>query len=150
MKKRLGIIALGFMLLVVTGCTTKVSYTYNVETGDEIKVTLNTTDGYKMKYSKEDKEFEFKKDKEVIATGYFGFMNEFEYVEEYLNQDNTSLVSKVKKDNRDDVSTICYIYADTNFCKSKIKDTNTIFVIYNDDNYDSLVKLMSELTFAEK
>ena len=36
----------GIMLLALTGCTTTKSYTFKVETGDEIEVKLNTNDGY--------------------------------------------------------------------------------------------------------
>ena len=42
------ILLVGIMMLALTGCTTNKSYTYTVETGDKVKITLNTTDGYDL------------------------------------------------------------------------------------------------------
>ena len=35
-------------MVVFAGCTTCMSYTFNVETGDAVKVELDTTDGLKL------------------------------------------------------------------------------------------------------
>jgi len=69
MKKFLSVIAL-MLVLCLTGCNTTMSMTYNVSTGDQIKVTLDTTDSdYKLATS--DGAIKIKSGDTVIATGSF-------------------------------------------------------------------------------
>lgn len=68
MKKLFCIIATICLLLTLAGCTTSLSYTFNVETGDAVKVKLDTTDGYKLT---SDIPFEIKLKDETLSSGTF-------------------------------------------------------------------------------
>ena len=46
--KKIIIVPLIAFLLVLSGCQTRMSYTFNIETGEQIKVKLNTTQGQKL------------------------------------------------------------------------------------------------------
>lgn len=67
--KKIFVILLSVM--VISGCNahTSKSYTYNVETGDKIKVELDTTNGYDL-VDNEGK-FKVKKDDKVISQAMF-------------------------------------------------------------------------------
>ena len=62
-----------FLTLVVcfalVGCTTNVAYTFNVETGDNVKVELDTSSGYSL--SQSDGTFSVSKDNDVLSQGMF-------------------------------------------------------------------------------
>ena len=49
MKRKIRYIGLILaVLFMITGCTTAQAYTFDVETGDMIRVELNTTGGYDL------------------------------------------------------------------------------------------------------
>lgn len=77
------------MLLTLTGCTTNKSYTFNVETGDKIKVGLNTTDGYDLS---SDLPFTISKDGETLSQGTFIKVS---YYDEYVKVANTDSLVKI-------------------------------------------------------
>lgn len=56
-------------IMILTGCTTSISYTYKVETGDNVKVTLDTTDGLMLE--NEDDILVITRDDETILQGTF-------------------------------------------------------------------------------
>lgn len=79
------------------------SYTYNVETGDSIKVTLNLTDNLSL--SEKDNHFIIKQGDETILEGLFLFKEKAEqFIEDTLSSDAKIL----KQDEREDVSYIFY------------------------------------------
>ena len=53
-----------YICILLTGCTTSKSYTFKVETGDEIEVKLNTNDGYDIT---SDLPFSVLKDEETLV-----------------------------------------------------------------------------------
>ena len=59
---------LGIILLVLTGCTTYKAYTFEVKTGNDIKVQLKTNDGYDIT---SDVPFSIKKDDKTLSSGIF-------------------------------------------------------------------------------
>lgn len=68
--------ALAFaMMFALCSCSTFLSYSFNVETGDKIKVTLDTSSGLSLE--QKDGVFSVKKDDEVILQGMF--INEATY-----------------------------------------------------------------------
>ena len=62
MKKLLTVLLITTILL--TGCTTSKSYTYDVDNGDRIKITIDTSNGYDMTSGSV---FEITKDKKVLS-----------------------------------------------------------------------------------
>lgn len=69
--KKFAALMLGGVLgmIVLTGCTTSMSYTYNVGTGDNVKVVLDTSDGLKLE--NDDDGFSVTEDDETILQGIF-------------------------------------------------------------------------------
>lgn len=69
--KKILCIALSFVFLCLAGCTTRSSksYTFNVETGDKIKVTLETGDGYQL--IQKNGHFMINKNDELVSEGFF-------------------------------------------------------------------------------
>lgn len=70
------------VMLLFTGCgdsKTSLSYTYNVETGDEVVISINTADGYSLST---DVPFTISKDKEELSQGTFITA---EYYSAYVN-----------------------------------------------------------------
>lgn len=68
MKKIICTLLILCLILTFAGCTTSLSYTFNVETGDAVKVKLDTTDGYKLT---SDVPFEIKLKDESLSSGTF-------------------------------------------------------------------------------
>lgn len=70
MKKHIKLVILiSMMFVILTGCSKSVSYSFSVETGDTIKVTLDATSGYSL--SQSDGMFSVSADDEVVSQGMF-------------------------------------------------------------------------------
>lgn len=67
-KMMICLISLICMAALFVGCTSSMSFTFNVDNGDKIKVELDTTGGYNITSSIP---FSISKDKEVLAQGTF-------------------------------------------------------------------------------
>lgn len=156
MKKNLFILIIATFLLV--GCTfyTKKSITYNVETGDSIKVELKTNGGYNLKNDKKNElhpaAVKFLKNKEKIATGYFDYASEYDDIEEAIESGlYDDELKKVKKIKDTDNDTICYklISDGRSYCRIKVKGSKTMFTIYNED-YDDLLDLLDRINVEKK
>ena len=79
MKKTIStLIIISIMILTITGCKTSKSYTFDVETNEQIKVKLDTTNGERL--SQENGRFTIENDEEeAISIGMF-------YLEEAFNE----------------------------------------------------------------
>lgn len=96
-------------MLLITGCSTytKKSYTYDVDTGDKIKIEMTTTGGYNMT---SELPIEFSKDDEVISQGSFLKEEAYDYyVENVEDNDDAEVIEKKSKDN---IEYIFYSYDD--------------------------------------
>lgn len=101
---------LASLLIGVTACVTllcgctknsSLSYTYDVETGDKVKVTIDTSNGYSMDSKNP---FTVKKDGEDILVCQFLSEEGYDYYSEILTEENLasqkgSIVETGKKDN---------------------------------------------------
>lgn len=86
--KKFAALMLGGVLgmIVLTGCTTSMSYTYNVGTGDSVKVELDTSEGLVLE--NEDEGFSVTEDDETILQGIFIDEDTYDfYVEMMKNAD---------------------------------------------------------------
>ena len=93
MKKRiLVVIMVVGAALGLTGCNTSFAYTYNVDTGDAVRIELNTTDGYSIS---SETPFEISKDGEVLSTGTFIYEEYYDaYVEAAETDENAEILDK--------------------------------------------------------
>lgn len=156
MKKKLFVLITVTFLL--TGCSfyTKKSLTYDVDTGDDIKVELKTNGGYNMKDDKNNKihlaAIKFLKNDEKIATGYFDYASEYDDIEDDIDSGlYDDYLENVKKIDDTANDTICYKYLIDyrSYCRIKVKGSKTMFTIYNED-YEELLDLLDRITVEKK
>ena len=76
---------IGVMLLTLTGCTKSKSYTFTVETGDKVKVQLNTTDGYDLS---SDLPFTISKNGNTLSQGTFITTDGYNQYIDVVNSDS--------------------------------------------------------------
>ena len=101
---------IGILLLTVTGCNTTKSYTYNVETGDSIKVKLNTSDGYDIT---SDLPFTISKDGKTLSQGTFITLDGYNQYLKLVNQDSNSKI--LNKGNKNGVEYLFYSYNNSEY-----------------------------------
>lgn len=111
MKKFFGLLMLICMLtLTLTGCTTTKSYTYVVETGDSIKIELNTSDGYDLSSNLP---FTISKDGEIYSQGTFITMDGYNQYIDLVDRDvNSKILDKGMKNG---VTYTFYSYNNTEY-----------------------------------
>lgn len=93
MKKRLaGLICMVMVAASLVGCEahTSKSYTFNVDTGDRVKIELDTSDGYDLK--QENSNFYVEKDDTTCVTGTFATAETWEYYSDIAYQDEEAEV----------------------------------------------------------
>ena len=136
-------IIFGVALLILTGCTTNKSYTYSVETGDKIKIELNTTDGYDMSSSLP---FTISKDNETLSQGTFIYES---YYDEYVNAAKTDSLAKIiDTGSNDNIEYVFYSYNDSEYNYIiKVKNSNTGIILANQNSQDKAEKCFNLLTF---
>ena len=136
-------------LFVLTGCTTNKSYTYNVDTGDKIKIEMKTGDGYDLT---SELPIQFTKDDEVISQGTFAEMTAYDtYYELMDGQNNVEILEENENDN---IEYFFYEYtyelddqAEYNYI-IKIKNSNTCFILGNNISKESAEEIFERLTFS--
>ena len=75
---------MGVALFALIGCTTSKSFTYNVSTGDMIKVELDTSDGYDIA---SDLPFTISKDDKTLSQGDFITLDGYKQYMEAVDSD---------------------------------------------------------------
>ncbi len=139
------IVALSSILVGLTGCKghTSKSYTYNVDTGDKIKVEMDTTGGYNMTSSLP---IEFSKDDEVISQGTFGKENAYDlYYDEVKNENDVTIIEEKSKGN---IDYFFYEYDNSEYNYIiKIKDSKTCFILGNNVSKESAQEIFEKLEF---
>ena len=136
------ILLVGIMMLALTGCTTNKSYTYTVETGDKVKITLNTTDGYDLS---SDLPFAITKDGNTLSQG--TFIQE-SYYEQYVNAANTQ-GQIIDRGSNDNIEYVFYSYNNSEYnYVIKIKDSNTALLLGNPNSQEEAKKCFELLSFS--
>jgi len=143
MKRQLPIVLCIIFVIITSvgylaGCkaNSSMSFTYSVTTGDKVKVTLNTTDGYTMNT---ENPFVVSKDGEEILTCQFLTKGGYEYYSDLINDEilesqNGRIIESGNKNNFD------YIFytIESNFVE------NDFFVRLNDQTSLIIGSLASE------
>ena len=136
------ILLVGIMMLALTGCTTNKSYTYTVETGDKVKITLNTTDGYDLS---SDLPFAISKDGNTLSQG--TFIQE-SYYEQYVNAANTQ-GQIIDRGSNDNIEYVFYSYNNSEYnYVIKIKDSNTALLLGNPNSQEEAKICFELLSFS--
>ena len=132
--------------LLLTGCTTSKSYTFKVETGDEIEVKLNTNDGYDIT---SDLPFSVLKDEETLSQGTFITIDQYkQYISSVNNDSNAKIIESTTKN---DLEYIFYSYNDSEWnYVIKISDSSTGLLIGNPISEESARECFNRLTINKK
>lgn len=151
MKKKFNIIfsLIVVVMLFVTGCgdsKTTVSYTYKVETGDNIKISLTTNDGYKLT---SDIPFVITKDKKELSQGTFISAEYYTaYVDSVKNDEKAEIIDEGTKS---DCSYVMWNYNDSEFdYVVMINGTNTGILIANNISEESAKECFDRLEIKVK
>lgn len=150
--KRKSIYIFPILLLCIalfSGCThTSFSYTFNVETGEQIKVTLDTTDG--MKLSQEDGHFMVSsEDNEELSLGIFLLEEQTQnYFDNLPTAEDVEILDQTEKDG---LSYVFYRYEENgspvwNYI-IKLNGAVTGIGITNGVSQESAEAVMSRLSF---
>jgi hypothetical protein len=136
-------------MLFVVGCgnaTTTVSYTYTIETGDSIIISLNTNDGYSLS---SDIPFVISKDKEEQSQGTFIEAEYYSiYVDSVENDENAEIIDQGEKDN---CSYVMWNYGDSEYdYVIMINGTNTGILLGNNVSEESAKECFDRLTITVK
>ncbi len=142
------ILFIGLMLILLTGCgsssngvKTSKSFTYDVETGDKVKITLNTSDNYDLTSSIP---FTISKDDEDLTKGIFLTEANYEYYKKAAEQGSN--VKIIDSGSKDGIDYIFYNYKDTEFnYVIKIKDSNTGILLGNNVSEKSAKECFNRL-----
>lgn len=134
--------------IMLAGCDFKTtrSYTYEVDTGDKVQVTLDTTDSYKLS---KDVPFEISKDGELQSTGSFIKSKGYELYEIAIDSDeNATLIDSGEKDGHE---YMFYSVGDSEFnYVIKLKDSDTGILLGNKVSEDSAKECFERLVFEVK
>ena len=126
-KKLIGMLAIFVVaMMVFSGCSThkEISYSYDVTTGDRVKITLNAKDGYSMTASVPIK---FTKNNEEVAEAKFYQLSAY-----------TSTVNAVKS-----LSSASVIEEKSN------DEVDYMFYNYNNEYYSYIIKIKNSKTCLE-
>lgn len=146
--KILSMLLISVMLVLLTGCgsssdgvRSSKSYTYNVETGDSIKITLDTRDDYDITSSLP---FTISKDDEDLTKGIFLTETNYQYYKKAT--ESGANVKVIDSGSNDNIDYIFYNYNDTEFnYVIKVKDSKTGILLGNNVSEESAKECFDRL-----
>ena len=134
---------------VLTGCTSFKSYTYNVDTGDQIELRLDTTGGYDIS---SDLPFTISKDGETLSQGSFIVGEGYDYYEAAIGSDSAAEV--IEEKSRNGLEYIFYSYDGASGMEYnyviKIVGSDTALLIANTVSEESARECFERLTISKK
>lgn len=152
MKKSISVLLTLCLIFALSGCgstqdsgaKTHKAYTFSVDTGDKIRVELETTDGYDFT---SDLPFEISKNGSAISQGTFIKAEQFESYAEAVNTDaNAKVIEKATKDSN---QYIFWSYNDSEFnIVVLISKSNTGILLGNAISEDSARECFERLTIS--
>lgn len=146
--KKVSVCLLAMLLTfaVLTGCETSLAFTYNIDNGDAIKVSLNTSDKYKIS---SDVPFEISQDGNVLTQGSF---IQGEFYEQFIAAIEADEHSKIYDSGVKDGNKYTYwISGDLEYCYViLVEDSNTGVVLVNTVSPDSAMECFNRLTITSE
>lgn len=123
---------------------TSKSYTFNVETGDQIKVELNTKGGYQLT---KDLPFTISCDDDELSQGTFLVSGGYELYVEEANSNADAVVLETGEKDGNEFIFWCYDNGEWNYV-IKVKDSNTGIALGNNISEESARECFERLTFT--
>lgn len=145
MKKLIRLLSVIFILtLILTGCTTSKSFIYKVQTGDSVKVKLDTSNGYNLS---SDLPFTISKDNTKLSQGTFITMDGYNQYIELVNNDTNSKI--IDSGNKNGITYTFYTYNNSEFnYVIKINNSNTGILLGNPNSQKEAEEIFEKLTFS--
>lgn len=152
MKKRLVyLFAILSMMILFVGCgnaKTSKAYTFNVETGDSVKVKLDTSDKYNIN---SEVPFEISQDGDIKSHGIFIFGEAYEQYKELVNSDEDEKLKLLDSGNKDGNEYVFWSYNDSEYNYAiLIKDSSTGLILGNNVSEESAKECFNRLTIEYK
>ena len=148
MKQKKMLTILMLMVLMLTGCETNLAYTFNIETGEQVKVQLDTTNGQKLK--QEDGRFMVNTEEdEAMSIGVFFLPEVFNELYDGVSEmDGVTIL----EENKESEPAYIFYQVDTDGSMEwnylvKIKDAEVGVVVSNVTSQESAQTVMELLTF---
>ncbi len=136
-------IAIIVSVVLILGNNKKISNTYEVNTGDKIVLTLNTSGGYSMT---SDMPFSITKDEGIISRGTFIESAAYEVYESSMG-----LIDGIVNSDKGEKNGISYLYFNYNNTEFdyiiKINDSNTGVLLSNSISEESAKEIFEKLSF---
>ena len=147
MRKALALILAAVLIVCLfAGCSTTSSktYTFTVDNGDKIKISLNTTDNYDIS---SEVPFSISCDGKTLSQGSFVLAESYQQYVSVVNTDeNAKLIDSGTKDGNEYIFW-CYNGSEYNYAVL-IKGSNTGIVIGNPVSEESAKECFNRLTIA--
>lgn len=147
MVSRLAICIL-LMVLILNGCglNTSKSYTFSVETGDKVEISLNTGNGYDLSSNLP---FTISKDDNVLSQGIFVSSDKYEeYIEAVKNDMDAKVLDSGTKDG---IEYMFWNYDNSEFNYAVlIKNSKTGIILGNNISKDSAEECFNRLKIRKK
>ncbi len=147
MKKAIALcISVFFIIVIFAGCSTNTSksYTFSIDNGDNIKISLNTADGYDIS---SDVPFAISCDGETLSQGSFIFAEYYEQYADVVNTDEKAvLIDSGSKDGNNYVFW-CYDNSEYNYV-IMVDDSNTGIILGNAVSEETAKECFNRLTIS--
>lgn len=145
MLKKMGLLISGMVLLLsLAGCNSSKAFTYSVETGDSVKVSLDTSDKYDMT---SDLPFAISCDGETFSQGLFITAENYSQYVEVVNTDETAAL--LDSGSKDGNQYIFWSYNDSEYNYAiLIGDSNTGMILANNVSEESARECFNRLTVS--
>ncbi len=149
MRRLLAAGLVGIVAVAASGCgsvSKSVSYTYSVDTGDSVKITLDTSDGYSMDSGLP---FEISVDGEVVGQGTF---IEADTYQDYVDAAKSDAQATVIEEDESGGNAYCFwSYADTEYDRAiLVGDSDTAILLGNTVSEESARDCFEHLTISVK
>lgn len=147
MKKILySIILVTTILLTITGCSTSKTLTWNVATGDKIKIELDTTGGYDIT---SELPFTISKEGETLSQGTFVTIDGYnQYMNAVKSDSNAKIINSKTKNG---VTYTFYSFNNSEFnYLIKIDDSNTGILLGNPNSQSEAEEIFNRLTISKE
>ena len=149
MKKAFLLLVSICLLAALTGCTSFKAYTYNVNTGDQIELRLDTSDKYNIS---SDLPFTISRDGETLSQGSFITAEGYDEIVQAVMSDSNAEV--IEEETRNGVEYIFYAYNESAHTEYnyvvKIVGSNTGLLLANIVSQDSAEEYFNRLTIRKK
>ena len=145
MFKKISMLLSGmFLLLSLAGCNSSKAYTYSVETGDSVKVSLDTSDKYDIT---SDLPFAISCDGTILSQGIFITSDNYsEYVDVVNADSNATLIDSGSKDGNKYIFW-SYNNAEYNYA-ILIGDSNTGVILANNVSEEAAKECFGRITIS--